>query len=223
MDSKSQDVSNDYKYTMQNKRDRRESKNTSQMSSTPITLYQPRPTLLIPLVFVFQHSIVCADSFHLNHYDNHPKKGQNNRKLEKQTQKMSSTAAPKHFDISQLPSLKAGMTAEEETTKRRKTCRFIEEAGKRLKLPRVAVATAMVFFHRFYAKHSFLEHDRFEVAVASIVLAAKTEESPKKLKDVIDECCKLKQGGMNGEWRLVWGVYFYCLRRLRVSQIFIDR
>ena len=110
-----------------------------------------------------------------------------------------SSSAPKHFDISQLPSLKAGMTAEEETTKRRKTCRFIEESGRLLKLPRVAVATAMVFFHRFYAKHSFLEHDRFEVAVASIVLAAKTEESPKKLNLVIDECYKLKQRGMNGK------------------------
>jgi len=115
-----------------------------------------------------------------------------------------STAAPKHFDISQLPSLKAGMSAEEEATKRRKTCRFIEESGRLLKLPRVAVATAMVFFHRFYAKHSFLEHDRFEVAVASIVLAAKTEESPKKLNTVIDECYKLKQRGMNGG-------YFYLL------------
>lgn len=88
------------------------------------------------------------------------------------------------------------MSAEEEATTRRKTCRFIEEAGKLLKLPRVAIATAMVFFHRFYAKHAFHEHDRFEVAVASIVLAAKTEESPKKLNTVIDECYKLKQGGI---------------------------
>lgn len=101
-----------------------------------------------------------------------------------------------HFDISLLPSLKDGMSIEEETTKRRKTCRFMEEAGRILKLPRVAIATAMVFFHRFYAKHSFHEHDRFEVAVAAIVLAAKTEESPKKLNTVIDECYKLKVRGM---------------------------
>jgi hypothetical protein len=101
-----------------------------------------------------------------------------------------------HFDISQLPSLRDGMTAEEESMKRRKTCRFIEEAGRVLKLPRVAVSTAMVFFHRFFAKHSFNEHDRFEVAVASIVLAAKTEESPKKLNTVILECHKLKTRGM---------------------------
>lgn len=42
----------------------------------------------------------------------------------------------------------------------------------------------------------FEEHDRFEVAVASLLLAAKTEESPKKLYTVIDECNKLKQRGM---------------------------
>lgn len=102
------------------------------------------------------------------------------------------------FDISQLPSLqKDGMTMEQEALQRRKTCRFIEEAaGRVLKLPRVAIATAMVLFHRFYAKHCFSEHDRFEVAVASIVLAAKTEESPKKLNTVLQECYKLKQQGI---------------------------
>jgi len=88
------------------------------------------------------------------------------------------------------------MSLAEESMKRRKTCRFIEETGRVLKLPRVAVATAMVFFHRFYAKHSFQQHDRFEVAVASIVLAAKTEESPKKVNVVIDEAYKLKLRGM---------------------------
>ena len=88
------------------------------------------------------------------------------------------------------------MSVSEEAIKRRKTCRFIEESGRILKLPRVAIATAMVFFHRFYAKHAFSEHDRFEVAVAALVLAAKTEESPKKLNNVIDECYKLKMRGM---------------------------
>ena len=106
------------------------------------------------------------------------------------------TVVGTHLDISLLPSVKSGMTAEEEAIKRRKTCRFIEEAGRVLKLPRVAISTAMVFFHRFYAKHSFQEHDRFEVAVAAIVLAAKTEESPKKLNTVILECHKLKTRGM---------------------------
>lgn len=109
---------------------------------------------------------------------------------------MSAAAHPAVLDISQLPSVKEGMTPEEESMKRRKTCRFLEEAGRVLRLPRVAMATAMVFFHRFYAKHSFQQHDRFEVAVACLVLAAKTEESPKKLNTVIDECYQLKVRGM---------------------------
>lgn len=87
------------------------------------------------------------------------------------------------------------MTVEEESMKRRKTCRFIEESGRILKLPRVAVSTAMVFFHRFFARHSFAQHDRFEVAVASIVLAGKTEESPRKLNHVMEECYNLKLRG----------------------------
>lgn len=65
-----------------------------------------------------------------------------------------------------------------------------------MKLPQVARATAMVMFHRFYAKHSFAEHDRFEVAVACVLLAAKTEESPRKLNVVIQECHRLKNRGM---------------------------
>lgn len=109
---------------------------------------------------------------------------------------VSTAPSSRSFDISQLPSLQKGMSAEEESMKRRKTCRFIEEAGRVLKLPRVAISTAMVFFHRFYAKHAFQEHDRFEVAVAALVLAAKTEEAPKKLNTVIQECYKLKARAM---------------------------
>ena len=86
------------------------------------------------------------------------------------------------------------MTPEAERQARRRTCRFIEEAGQRsLRLPRVAVATATVFFHRFYAKHAFQEHDRFEVAMACLLLAGKTEESPKKLEVVIREVSSLRR------------------------------
>jgi cyclin T len=102
---------------------------------------------------------------------------------------------PKSYDETNLPSYKDGITSEEENLKRSRTCRFIEEAGRILKLPRLAVATAMVLFHRFYAKHSFAEHDRFEVAVACILLAAKVEEAPKKLSTIIVECHALKCSG----------------------------
>ncbi|EED94022.1 predicted protein [Thalassiosira pseudonana CCMP1335] len=105
------------------------------------------------------------------------------------------------FDENHLPSClhtPNPMTPALERQSRRRTCRFIEEAGQRtsLRLPRVACATATVFFHRFYAKHSFQEHDRFEVAMACLLLAGKTEESPKKLDLVIRECWKLRRRAM---------------------------
>jgi len=102
------------------------------------------------------------------------------------------------FDENHLPSVlhqPDPMTPDAERQARRRTCRFIEEAGGQrcLRLPRVAIATATVFFHRFYAKQAFQEHDRFEVAMACLLLAGKTEESPKKLDFVIRECWKLRR------------------------------
>ncbi|KAL9185365.1 hypothetical protein ACHAXT_003142 [Thalassiosira profunda] len=98
------------------------------------------------------------------------------------------------------------MTPEQERQNRRRTCRFIEEAGGRsLKLPRVAVATATVFFHRFYSRHAFQEHDRFEVAMACLLLAGKTEESPKKLDLVIRECWKLRRRAQAAQQKLMAG------------------
>lgn len=112
----------------------------------------------------------------------------------------SRSDAPAYFSESQLPSCKSGFyTTQQEKTTRRKTCRFLEEAGRVLKLPRVTISTSMVFFHRFYAVHSFEEHDRFEVAVACILLAAKTEESPKKLVSILQECFRLKNNAMKNK------------------------
>lgn len=99
------------------------------------------------------------------------------------------------FDENSLPSRQDGISSEKERELRHRTCRFIQQASRILRLHPVAVATAMVFFHRFYAKHSFEKQDRFEVAYACILLAAKTEESPKRLSDVIQQCYMLKKNG----------------------------
>lgn len=96
------------------------------------------------------------------------------------------------------------MTPEAERQARRRTCRFIEEAGQRsLRLPRVAVATATTFFHRFFVKHAFQEHDRFEVAMACLLLAGKTEESPKKLDFIVRECWKLRRRAQQQQQKLL--------------------
>ena len=58
--------------------------------------------------------------------------------------------------------------------------------------PQLSIATAIVFYHRFYARESYESYERFQVATTCLFLASKVEETPKKLKDVILECYKVQ-------------------------------
>ena len=58
--------------------------------------------------------------------------------------------------------------------------RFIQEVGKALGLRHDTMATASVYFHRFYMFHSFLEFPRYVTATCALFLAGKAEETPKK-------------------------------------------
>lgn len=78
---------------------------------------------------------------------------------------------------------------------RRLTCAFLQESGQKLRLPQLSIATAIVFFHRFYASESYEEYDRFTVATTCLFLASKVEETPKKLKEVVIETYKAHHQG----------------------------
>jgi len=73
----------------------------------------------------------------------------------------------------------------------RKTCDFLQEFGVQLQLPQLTIATGFVYFHRFFAIKDFSEYDRINIAIACLFLAGKVEETPKKLKDVIQISHKL--------------------------------
>ena len=49
------------------------------------------------------------------------------------------------------------------------------------------IATATVFFHRFYLKNAYCETDPWIVIAACVYLAAKAEESPVHIKNVLSE------------------------------------
>jgi len=66
-----------------------------------------------------------------------------------------------------------------------------------LRLPQIAVATAQAILHRFYFRKSFIRCEMVTVATAALFIAAKVEESPRKIKDVLtvtDYVMKLKKG-----------------------------
>lgn len=97
-------------------------------------------------------------------------------------------------ELSESPSRKDGLSLEEEKECHLKTCTFIEEVTEKLNVSRLTMATAQVFFHRFFVRQSFKAHDRFLVASACIFLASKVEEIPRPLKNVVGAYLKLRKG-----------------------------
>ncbi|RDX43044.1 cyclin-like protein, partial [Lentinus brumalis] len=64
---------------------------------------------------------------------------------------------------------------------------LISKLGKKLSLRQRVIATATVFFRRFYVKNSYCETDPFIVIAACCYVAAKAEESPVHIKNVVSE------------------------------------
>ncbi|KAL8266962.1 hypothetical protein R6Q59_004306 [Mikania micrantha] len=104
------------------------------------------------------------------------------------------------------PSRPDGVDLKKETYLRKSYCTFLQDLGMRLKVPQVAIATAIIFCHRFFLRQSHAKNDRRvscasshflllfciliclncrPVATVCMFLAGKVEETPRPLKDVI--------------------------------------
>ncbi|RSH89518.1 RNA polymerase II holoenzyme cyclin-like subunit [Saitozyma podzolica] len=64
---------------------------------------------------------------------------------------------------------------------------LIQKLGKRLLLRQIPIATATVFFRRFYLKNSICETNPYLVLAACVFVAAKVEETPVHIKSVVTE------------------------------------
>ncbi|EJF63145.1 cyclin-like protein [Dichomitus squalens LYAD-421 SS1] len=64
---------------------------------------------------------------------------------------------------------------------------LISKLGKKLQLRQRVIATATVFFRRFYVKNSYCETDPFIVIAACCYVAAKAEEAPVAIRSVVTE------------------------------------
>ncbi|KAL9655835.1 hypothetical protein ABK040_000898 [Willaertia magna] len=95
-------------------------------------------------------------------------------------------------ELEYLPSLiykggdKQAYTKEQESEYRKSTASFIQQTGIALKVPQLTIATSLIYFHRFYTRFEFQKYDRFIVAAACLFLAGKVEETPKKIKDILN-------------------------------------
>lgn len=102
----------------------------------------------------------------------------------------ASQAVPVHIvlpaaALAASPSSQDGVATETEQQHRFFGCQLIQEAGILLRLPQVVMATAQTLLQRFYYRASLRDFDAFRAAIGCIFLAAKVEERPRRVKDVL--------------------------------------
>ncbi|GAA5931572.1 Ctk2p [Sporobolomyces koalae] len=67
---------------------------------------------------------------------------------------------------------------------RQLACGFIERTGQRIGFPRRTIATAQSLYHRFHLHFPLRDFSYQDVALASILVASKLEDTLKKLRDI---------------------------------------
>lgn len=92
--------------------------------------------------------------------------------------------------LSRTPSIKLGMSKNEELGRRQIAAGLIRKIGLKLKEScgkpsTLSMYTAMVYMHRFYMFHPFQKYPAPKMASAALFLAAKVEETPIRLEYVI--------------------------------------
>ncbi|KAG2447649.1 hypothetical protein HYH02_007567 [Chlamydomonas schloesseri] len=85
------------------------------------------------------------------------------------------------------PSIRDGLEPDKERMWRRQYCKLIQDAGVAMRVPQWGIAVGITLCHRFFAVKSMKRNDRFLIATACLFLAAKVEEAPRLLKNVISE------------------------------------
>ncbi|KAI9493883.1 cyclin-like protein [Zychaea mexicana] len=84
------------------------------------------------------------------------------------------------------------MSVAEERKHRIYGCTFIQAIGCRLELAQLTISTAMVYFHRFFARESFTVYKYEYIAATCVYLACKVEESSRKASDVATACIQYR-------------------------------
>ncbi|EFN52825.1 hypothetical protein CHLNCDRAFT_138256 [Chlorella variabilis] len=92
----------------------------------------------------------------------------------------------------QNPSLRDGLTPAQVVAFKRTAINTLIDAGTRLQMDNIAIATGVVFLHTFYATKSLVRNDPFLMSVACLYLGGKVEDSPKSVRDVLMASCELR-------------------------------
>ncbi|MCP9258840.1 hypothetical protein DINM_001837 [Dirofilaria immitis] len=96
-----------------------------------------------------------------------------------------------HEQLMRVPSIREGMSPEEELKRRRVSASTIHQMAdklnheSRVRISQLCICAAMMHMHRFFVFHSFFKFDPRDIAAACLFLAGKSEECPRKLDHVV--------------------------------------
>lgn len=102
-------------------------------------------------------------------------------------------------ELTRTPSQLDGMSMEAEFTGRSKGVNFITQVGIMLKFPQLTLATAAVYLHRFFVRHSMVDKPQrpglhpYPIAATALFLASKMEENSRKMREFVVACCRVAQ------------------------------
>lgn len=82
------------------------------------------------------------------------------------------------------PSRMDGVSFEQELGTQSKGVEYITRLASLLRLPAQTVFASSLFLHRYYSRFSVKQTHPYETSASCVFLACKTEESPRKLRDV---------------------------------------
>lgn len=101
------------------------------------------------------------------------------------------------------PSRIEGMSYDTEITNRRKGINFIIQVGISLKLDQITLATASIYFQRFYMRHPLQIPNttkgahHYQVAATAVYVAYKSKENPRKMHELIVAVSRVAQKDPN--------------------------
>ncbi|KAL2868328.1 putative cyclin [Aspergillus lucknowensis] len=102
-------------------------------------------------------------------------------------------------ELTRAPSQLDGMKMEQENISRSKGVSFITQVGIMLKLPQLTLATAALYFHRFFMRYSMVDLPQrpgmhpYPIAATSLFLATKVEENVRRMRELVVACCRVAQ------------------------------
>ncbi|KAK5084778.1 hypothetical protein LTR05_005856 [Lithohypha guttulata] len=99
------------------------------------------------------------------------------------------------------PSRVEGMPEDVEMLNRRKGINFITSVGIALRLDQITIATASIYFQRFYMRHPLQIGTKgahhYQIAATSVYLAYKSKENPRKMHELIVAVSRVAQKDPN--------------------------